>query len=115
MIHRAFFGEAEHAFSITAALIPELERKTGAGIGLLCQRLFHRQFAHADIVETIRLALIGGGASPQEAHDLCAAYAHNRPLMEIYPLAVAILETLWFGEAQKEQDEKANESNDESV
>jgi hypothetical protein len=97
LTHRAFFGDSERDFRITPELIVELERKTGAGIGGLCRRLFAGDFKHADVTETIRLALIGGGTSPKEADALTNAYAVNRPLSEIYPLAVSILETLWFG------------------
>lgn len=98
--HRAFFGDAERAFSLTPELIVELERATGNGIGGLCRRLFIGEFHHAHIAETIRLALIGGGETPQRATELVATYATPRPLAETYPLAVAILETLWFGAAK---------------
>ena len=103
LTHRAFFGDRERAFCITPPLIIELERKAGTGIGGLCRRLFAGEFKHADVTETIRLALIGGRTSPQEAEALVAAYAINRPLSETYPLAVSILETLWFGAAKKEK------------
>jgi hypothetical protein len=102
MTHRAFFGDAEYNFRITPELIVELERKCGAGIGGLCRRLFAGDFRHGDIIETIRLALIGAGTSPKDADALIAAYAVNRPLSEIYPLAVSILETRWFGTAKKD-------------
>jgi hypothetical protein len=102
MTHRAFFGDSERDLRITPELIAELERKTGAGIGVLCQRLFGGQFSHADITETIRLALIGGGAVPKDADALVSAYARGRPLSETYPLAVGILECLWFGAAKQE-------------
>lgn len=101
LTHRAFFGDGERAFHIAPPLIVELERKTGVGIGGLCRRLFAGDFHHADVTEVIRLALIGGGASPKDADALVAAYAVNRPLSEVYPLAVSILETLWFGAAKK--------------
>lgn len=100
LTHRAFYGDGEKTFRITPELILELERKTGAGIGGLCRRLFAGDFRHADATETIRLALVGGGTSPEEADALVSAYAVNRPISEIYPLAVSILETLWFGAAQ---------------
>jgi hypothetical protein len=99
LTHRTFFGDAQRDFRITPELIIELERKTGAGIGGLCRRLFAGEFKQADVTETIRLALIGGGASPKDADALVAAYALSRPFAEVYPLAVAILETLWFGKA----------------
>ena len=97
--HTAFFGDRERAFAIMPALIPELEAKTGAGVGSLCRRLFAGDFSHGDLTEPIRLALIGGGAAPKEAAPLVAPYVTGRPLAEVYPLAVAILETLWFGAA----------------
>jgi hypothetical protein len=102
-MHTGFFGDAERDFKITPELILELERKTGAGIGGLCRRLFAGDFHHADTVETIRLGLIGGGTTPAEAAALVAAYATPRPLAETYPLAVSILEVLWFGTAKAEQ------------
>jgi hypothetical protein len=100
--HRAFFGDAEHDFRITPPLVIELERETGAGIGALCSRVFAKQFAQSDILETIRIALIGGGTAPDRAASLIAAYATDRPLSETYPLAVAILDALWFGQPNQE-------------
>ena len=40
LIHVAFFGDGEKQFLLTPEMIVELERKTGAGIGGLCRRLF---------------------------------------------------------------------------
>jgi hypothetical protein len=100
MKHVAFFGDAKRTFKITPELITELERKTGCGIGGLCRRLFAGEFGHADLIETIRLALIGGGEKPETAAALVATYAADRPLSETYPLAVSILEALWFGHAK---------------
>jgi hypothetical protein len=107
LTHRAFFGDGERDFLLTPELIVELERKTGAGIGGLCKRLFAGDFRHQEITETIRLALIGGGTSPKEADALVAAYAIKRPFGEIFPLAVKILEALWFGTAKKGDDNAA--------
>ena len=100
--HTAFFGDAEYAFQLRPALIIELEHKTGAGIGALCSRVFARQFTQSDIQETIRLALIGGGLKPERAAALIASYAVDRPLSETYPVAVAILENVWFGQPNRE-------------
>jgi hypothetical protein len=100
--YRTFFGDRERDLAVTSKLVPELERVTGMGIGSLCRRLFDGHFRHADVIETIRLALIGGGESPKDAAALVAAYAADRPLAETFPIAVAILETLWFGKASEE-------------
>lgn len=96
--HQTFLGDAEYTFRITPPLLLELEKQCGAGIGTICQRVFHRQFAQSDITETIRLALIGGGTAPKRAAELIAAYVADRPLAETYPLAAKILEKLWFGQ-----------------
>ena len=98
--HHAFFGDGEHDFLLTPEMIVELERKTGLGIGALGRRLFAGDYRHGDLIEVIRLGLIGGGTSPKDADALVAAYAVNRPLSEIFPLSVAILNRLWFGEAK---------------
>ena len=98
----AFFGDAEYPFRLSPALIIELEHKTGAGIGALCARIFNRQFAQADITETIRLSLIGGGMPPERAAAVIGSYATDRPLSETYPVAVAILENVWFGQPNHE-------------
>lgn len=92
-----FLGDQEYQFRLTPTLITELEAKTGSGIGAICQRVFARQFAQAEIVETIRLALIGGGTSPKRAAEMIAAYVAERPLAESYPIAAKILERLWAG------------------
>lgn len=95
--HRAFFGDAEHSFKLTGPMIVELERITGSGIGGLCSRTFAGDFKHADLTAILRLALIGGGTSPEDALAIVNAYAIDRPLNEIFPLCVAILNALWTG------------------
>jgi hypothetical protein len=94
---RAFFGDGEHQFRLTPALIIELEAKCGAGIGAICSRVWLRQFAQADLLETIRLSLIGAGTAPKRAAELITSYAADRPLSETFPLAAKILERVWFG------------------
>jgi hypothetical protein len=100
--HRAFFGDAEYDFRLPPSLVIELEQKTGTGIGALCTRVFHKHFTQADIHETIRLGLIGGGIAPERAAKLIASYAADRPLSETYPVAVAILDNVWFGQPNHE-------------
>jgi hypothetical protein len=95
--HVAFFGDGERTFALTPELIVELERKTGAGIGSLCLRFPEGNFRHAELVEIIRLSLIGGGTSPQEATALAETYAAKRPLSESFPIAVAVLQAVWNG------------------
>ncbi len=101
-MHIEFFGDRERSFTLPTDLIIELERKTGAGIGMLCKRVFAGQFTLGYLFETIRLGLIGGGTTPADAAALVNTYAMGRPLAEIFPLAVAILERAYFGEPANE-------------
>ncbi|RCW85431.1 gene transfer agent family protein [Phyllobacterium bourgognense] len=101
MTHKAFFGDKARTFALTPELIIELERKTGTGIAAFVARFMRvpMAFHFNDIVETIRLGLIGGGTSPEEAQSLVNAYVTPRPIAETLSLAIAILEAAWFGPA----------------
>lgn len=95
--HTAYFGDSVRAFTLTDTIIEELQHKTGLGIGALFLRMSSSQFRVADIVEVIRLGLIGGGTNPQEAQRLVDAYAKDRPFDETLPLALDILDARWNG------------------
>lgn len=102
--HEAFFGDREREFRLTFTLVEELQRLTGVGIGGLFDRLVRtRQFYRADMIETIRLGLIGGGGTPKDAATLVKVYADEVPFMQIYPLAVDIMSATWFGVDVKSQ------------
>ncbi|MCK1691656.1 gene transfer agent family protein [Bradyrhizobium sp. 145] len=100
--YTAFFGDGDHTFQLTKPMIHELEKQCGP-VGALSNRLFARNFAQADINETIRLALIGGGIAPKRAHELIVAYVDGRPLIETYELAAKILERALFGNPHGDQ------------
>ena len=96
MKHVAFFGDGEKTFALTMPMIAELERKSGVGIGALYQRVaLTLQFHVGDVVEIIRLGLIGGGTSPTEAQSLIDAYTPEQPLIPLAMLAVDILNARW--------------------
>ena len=96
-----FFGDGDHAFALTGPMILELERTAGAGIGTICRRVPAGTFTLADLIETIRLALIGGGMPPKRAAELVQTYADpTRGLGELMILAVDILTDLWAGPAK---------------
>jgi hypothetical protein len=105
---KTFFGDGERAFELPLPQLKELERLLGAGFGAIFNRVFQRNFGIRDVLETIRLGLIGGGASPQEAAELVVAYGNDRPLAEIYPIALAILEAVWFGDASLKEEQRAD-------
>lgn len=97
--HTAFFGDGEHAFALTDDMIAELERIADLGIGALYIRAVNMQFKLADLVEIIRLGLIGGGTPPARAAQLVDTYARNQPIDDLYPLAMDVLDARWGGAA----------------
>lgn len=101
-----FLGDGDKTFALNDDAIIELERLTGTGIGALYLRVVRLEFRLNDLVETIRLALIGGGLSPADAYQITQTYVRNRPISESYPLAVDIFEARWGGDqnpAHKDQ------------
>lgn len=95
MNHTAFFGDGEKTFALTDDMITELERITELGIGAVYLRAVNMQFKLVDLVEIIRLGLIGGGATPEQAMQLTDTYARNRPMDELFPLALDVLDARW--------------------
>lgn len=95
--HRAFFGDGERSFTLTDPMISELERLTGTGIGSLFTRMVRAEFRLNDLAEVIRLGLIGAGTSPEDAARLVETYARHRPIGEILPLALSIMDARWSG------------------
>lgn len=79
----------------------ELERVTGAGVGRLVARVIAGEFHAADLAETVRLGLLGGGAGPAEAATLARVYVAGRPLSEGHALATQVLVAAWYGTKRK--------------
>lgn len=96
--HRAFLGDRERAFTLTPALIAELERSTGAGIGGLARRIPALDYKLHEITEIIRLGLIGGGEHPKAAEALVSTYVVGRPVSETWNVALGIITATMFGE-----------------
>jgi hypothetical protein len=101
-----FFGDGEHSFALNKPQVSELERSCNATIGTICNRVFVKHFAASDLSEVIRLALIGAGENPKRAAEFVATYVTDRPFSETYPIANAILESVWFGTDPHEGKEK---------
>lgn len=110
--NKAFFGDAVRSFALTDDMILELEAKTGHGIGTLYQRAVSMTFGLAEITETLRLALIGGGASPEEAHRTINTWAINRPIAETLPIVLDVLDLRWNGPTETSPDNTAAATGD---
>lgn len=95
---RMFFGDAEHAFALDLDLIVELERVTDCGIGRLAARIFGDSYSVADLRQTIRLGLIGGGMEPEDADRLVKVYALRTGIVRLRLIAMTVLETVFAGD-----------------
>jgi hypothetical protein len=108
--YRAFFGDKEHAFTLTDPMLAELETLTGLGVGALYFQLINMAYPASALREIIRLGLVGGGTTPEDAKRLCDTYASNRPLAETFPLAFEIMEARWNGTAKDETPEDVEQA-----
>lgn len=102
-IRRRFAGR-DRIFRLRLGEIEQLEAACGSGVGGVFVRLATLQHKVADIRETIRLALIGGGLVPSQADQLVEDYVDGAPLVENQQLAVDILEALHNGVKDAEKD-----------
>jgi hypothetical protein len=85
------WGDGERTFRLAIGQLRELEEKCNAGFLDIFYRLINRKAYVDDVYQTIRLGLIGGGATPVEALTLCARYVEGAPWIENVAIAIAIL------------------------
>jgi hypothetical protein len=88
-VRRPFAGR-ERDFRLRIGEIGELERICGAGIGAIAMRLAHHQFYAADVWDTLRLGLEGGGTPEIEASALLLRYKEG-PIADYIGLAGDII------------------------
>ena len=75
----AAFGDGRHCFRLALAELEELQEKCDAGPPLILARIEASQWKTADVRETIRLGLIGGGMDALKALALVERYVDERP------------------------------------
>ncbi|GBU17218.1 MULTISPECIES: gene transfer agent family protein [Methylobacterium] len=85
-------GGQRRKFQLSVGAIGELERRCNAGIGLILVRLSAHHFYAVDVLEPIRLGLVGGGLTPAEAEALMRFNVFERPLAEHIGLAARIVQ-----------------------
>jgi hypothetical protein len=86
------WADGKHKFNVAIfEQAFELEEKCSAGLLEIFERVSARKWRVTDLFETIRIGLIGGGATPAKALSLCRRYVEGRPWAESVPVAQAIL------------------------
>lgn len=72
------FGDGSHRFRLALGELEELQEKTGVGPFMLMQRMITGEWRTQDVVQTLRLGLIGGGMPPADALRLVRRYVEQR-------------------------------------
>jgi hypothetical protein len=133
------FADGEYHFALGLERINELQKTCGIGIGGLFNRLWkgcgyqllpsgelrliadpaYGEFFAADIIETLRQGLIGGGkglvngeeikVTPEVANRLIKAYVLDRPLIDSWTKAVSVLGACVMGYDPPKKDLPPNE------
>ncbi|NLS04603.1 gene transfer agent family protein [Rhizobium sp. P32RR-XVIII] len=91
---KQFFGDAEYEFHLPPELVIELERKVGAGIGSIYRRFLSSDFGLNDLLEVLRLGLIGASMEPKEASTLVKTYAGRLSVASLFMAAMPVLDAL---------------------
>jgi hypothetical protein len=91
------WGDGEHVFRLRIGELRELEAKRDAGAFQVCMRLNDGTWRVDDIIETLRLGLIGGGAAAPFALGLVAKYAGPTTYAENAIYARNVLAAALFG------------------
>lgn len=107
--------DGAYTFALKGKQIEELQRLCNAGLGEIGQRIMSGNWYIADISQTIRMGLIGGGdVAPTRATELIQTYVDGCPIApENDPsgpleIARAIIEATFFGLSEV-ADEKPGE------
>jgi len=103
------FGDGEYLFKLTLKTIAELQEKCGAGLGTIYKRVLFGDYYAADLVEVVRLGLVGGGQTGPVARKIIERYCDEWPLEEWHKHASAILRVCVHGYDDKEDAQKKSE------
>jgi hypothetical protein len=88
--------EGQYLFRLNLKQVEELQEKCDAGPPAIMQRLMSHTWLLADIRETLRLGLIGGGLEPAKALKLVQRYVDEEAYAPNALLAIAVLQSRLF-------------------
>ena len=97
-----FFADGEHTFRLPIGGLRELQDKCGAGPQAIFNRLASGNWLIDDVIETLRIGLIGGGMSPVDAAKLVERYVVDGTLQADSQVATQIVLTALIGTGDDE-------------
>ncbi len=100
----AFVGDGDYPLHLRIGELRLLQTSLNSGPSAVLTRLQNGEWMVDDIIETIRLALIGGGMAHREAHTFVNSYICDGHLIEYLPVALMALMASLIGD-QEDQPE----------
>jgi Phage tail tube protein, GTA-gp10 len=100
------WADGEYKFRLRIKELRELQDKCDAGPAQIMMRLVQHTWRVDDILQSIRLGLIGGGASPTDALLLVKRYVEDRPLAENVVIAAEIVAAAISGDPKDDAAKK---------
>jgi hypothetical protein len=91
------WGDGTYRFALPLAQLEELQTLCDAGPIVIAGRLEAGMWKLADVYQTLRLGLIGGGMEPVKALRLVKTYVADRPWLENVMPALAVLQAVLIG------------------
>ncbi|QEN86878.1 gene transfer agent family protein [Labrys sp. KNU-23] len=91
------WADGQYSFALPLGQLEELQEKADCGPLALLERMRNGTWREADLRQTIRLGLIGGGLEPTAALRMVERYVYPaRPLMEgLLPAQSILAAALW--------------------
>lgn len=96
------WADGEHKFRLGIKELAELDEKCDAGPAWMYARIEAGMWKARDLVETLRLGLIGGGMKAEQARMLVRRYVEGRPLHESVVPAMMVLAAAVAGPEDEE-------------
>lgn len=87
----------QHAFRLALGQIEALQQATDCGPEFILSRINLSQWKVADLSETIRLGLIGGGMEPLQAQTITHNAFERFPLITFKSTAQAVIAAALYG------------------
>ena len=97
-----FFGDDTYAFGLTLPLALELERKCDVSLSSTIRSFYESNYRLHVVIETLRLALIGGGLDPEKAKNLVETYLLPMGLEKSRMIAMVVLAELMTGDTDED-------------
>lgn len=87
------FADGEYLFRLNLKQVEELQEKCDAGPSEVLRRLMSDTWRVADVRETIRLGLIGGGLAPAAALTMVRRYVDDCALAPNVIVAIVVMQS----------------------